>query len=228
MRIDVGWPVFPRCPDYLAWLQQHADWFLHQFPSGAYQGAVAQEVNACFFLSTWIYHQFIYRNKNKLCIGTQGVIPSLKSTFQIRPIWLTIEESLAVANDNKNFNYIFCITIWSRNTKDVGFHQRVGVLSYAWTVSLSSRASLSSLLSSCSFSWASMTLSARSRSRSLLRGLGKDGFTTSSRRKKKVNWEQFCVLLYQCHIGNYVDQLICRNTLIYRVTLSEYQPLASE
>lgn len=49
---------------------------------------------------------------------------------------------------------------------------------YAWTVSLSSRASFSSLFSSCSFSCASITLSARSLSRSLLRGLGKDGFTT--------------------------------------------------
>lgn len=50
-------------------------------------------------------------------------------------------------------------------------------VTHAWTDSRSSKASLSSLLSSCSFCEASITLSARSRSRSLRRGLGKEGFT---------------------------------------------------
>lgn len=59
------------------------------------------------------------------------------------------------------------------------------VFTYACTVSLSSRASLSNLLSSCSFSWASITLSAKSRRRNLRRGFGKDGFTTWEPKK----WE---------------------------------------
>lgn len=50
-------------------------------------------------------------------------------------------------------------------------------MTHAWTDSRSSKASLSSLLSSCSFCEASITRSARSRSRSRRRGLGKEGFT---------------------------------------------------
>ncbi len=82
-----------------------------------------------------------------------------------------ITVTMALTEDGST-SEVFCIEKWCFLV------QTAEEFTYAWTVSLSSRASLSSLFSSCSFSWASITLSARSRSRSLLRGLGKDGFTT--------------------------------------------------